>query len=417
MFEQIQELSLGAVARLLAFFYELPVVGGSYGGAIMLLTLTVMVLLMPLTLKATRSTIKMTQMQPKMRQLQKKYKDDKQALNAEMMALYQAEGVNPVGGCLPMLAQLPVFLILFNVLRGLTRRISEKPYFQVADQAHELAGRPTTVSRNFDPAYLDHGSKLYTDLTQTDTMDFGPFDLGLSAWDVVQSNFVTAIAYLILIAFVVGTSYYQQRQISARRGDTANDEMTQQQRTQQQLLKVLPLMSGAWSFVFPTGLVLYWATSNTFRIGQQAYITRSLYTGDGLGAQMIRQQEEERTKAKDKDGSDDDDDDGSAKKPSSSGGRSGAKSGSKKAPASNGSKAGADKSGAAASNGDGHDDDVEPIAVGSARDREERWAQRRAQRAKIKQRRSDSSSSGTASSRVTPKGTKPSGSKKSKRKR
>jgi YidC/Oxa1 family membrane protein insertase len=376
-----------------------------------------MVLLMPLTLKATRSTIKMTQMQPKMRQLQKKYKDDKQALNAEMMALYQAEGVNPVGGCLPMLAQLPVFLILFNVLRGLTRRISEKPYFQVADQAHELAGRPTTVSRNFDPAYLDHGSKLYTDLTQTDTMDFGPFDLGLSAWDVVQSNFVTAIAYLILIAFVVGTSYYQQRQISARRGDTANDEMTQQQRTQQQLLKVLPLMSGAWSFVFPTGLVLYWATSNTFRIGQQAYITRSLYTGDGLGAQMIRQQEEERTKAKDKDGSDDDDDDGSAKKPSSSGGRSGAKSGSKKAPASNGSKAGADKSGAAASNGDGHDDDVEPIAVGSARDREERWAQRRAQRAKIKQRRSDSSSSGTASSRVTPKGTKPSGSKKSKRKR
>ncbi len=420
MFQQLQELSLGAVARLLAFFYELPVVGGSYGGAIMLLTLTVMVLLMPLTLKATRSTIKMTQMQPKMRQLQKKYKNDKQALNAEMMALYQAEGVNPVGGCLPMLAQLPVFLILFNVLRGLTRRISEKPYFHLADKAHELAGRPTTVSKNFDPAYLDHGSKLYTDLTNTDTMDFGPFDLGLSTWDVFQANFVHAIPYLILIAFVVGTSYYQQRQISARRGDTANDEMTQQQRTQQQLLKVLPLMSGAWSFVFPTGLVLYWATSNTFRIGQQAYITRSLYTGDGLGAQMIRQQQEGKTK--DKDGSDDDDDAAPAKKSSSSGDGSGAKSGSRKSPASNGSKTGAGKSdtagsGATASNGDGHDDDIEPVAVGSARDREERWAQRRAQRAKIKQRRSDSSSSGTASSRVTPKGTKPSGSKKSKRKR
>ncbi len=420
MFEQIQDLSLGAIARLLAFFYELPVVGGSYGGAIMLLTLAVMVLLMPLTLKATRSTIKMTQMQPKMRQLQKKYKDDKQALNAEMMALYQAEGVNPVGGCLPMLAQLPVFLILFNVLRGLTRRISEKPYFQVANEAHELAGRPTTVSRNFDPAYLDQSTKLYTDLTQTDTMDFGPFDLGLSTWDVVQSDFVQAIPYLILIAFVVGSSYYQQRQISARRGDTANDEMTQQQRTQQQLLKVLPLMSGAWSFVFPTGLVLYWATSNTFRIGQQAYITRSLYTGEGLGAQMIRQQQEEKTK--DKDGSDGDDDAAPAKKSSSSGGRSGAKSGSRKPAASNGSKAGGGKSGAVgsgatASNGDRHDDDIEPITVGSARDREERWAQRRAQRAKIKQRRSDSSSSGPTSSRVTPKGTKPSGSKKSKRKR
>lgn len=434
MFEQIQELSLGAIARLLAFFYELPVVGGSYGGAIMMLTLTVMVALMPLTLKATRSTIKMTQMQPKMRQLQKKYKDDKQALNAEMMALYQAEGVNPVGGCLPMLAQLPVFLILFNVLRGLTRRTSDKAFFQVADHAHELAGRPTAVSDNFDPAYLDHSTQLYTDLTQTDTMDFGPFDLGLSTWDVVQDNIVRAIPYLILIAFVVGSSYYQQKQISARRSNAPNDEMTQQQRTQQQLLKILPLMSGAWSFVFPTGLVLYWATSNLFRIGQQAYITRSLYTGEGPGAQMLRQQEEGKQdgtadETADSEDQDEDDEEGdravSSKKSKSPAGRSGTKAGSRQGSKkrSNGSKAGAGKSGADAgadapgANGDGHSDGAEPIAVGSVREREERWAQRRAQRARVKQRRSSSPSSGPASSRVTPKGTKPSSTKKNKRKR
>ena len=153
MFENLRDISLGSIARLLSVFYELPVVGGSFGIAIILLTLTVMVVLMPLTLKATKSTIKMTQLQPKLRELQKKHKDDKQQLNTEMMALYQAEGVNPVGGCLPMLAQLPVFLVLFNVLRGLARRVSDKPFFSVADHARELTGRATEVDpQTFDPA-------------------------------------------------------------------------------------------------------------------------------------------------------------------------------------------------------------------------------------------------------------------------
>ncbi|MDH4279500.1 MAG: YidC/Oxa1 family membrane protein insertase, partial [Acidimicrobiia bacterium] len=65
MFENLRDISLGSIARLLSVFYELPVVGGSFGIAIILLTLTVMVVLMPLTLKATKSTIKMTQLQPK----------------------------------------------------------------------------------------------------------------------------------------------------------------------------------------------------------------------------------------------------------------------------------------------------------------------------------------------------------------
>ena len=71
MFDQIRDVSLEAVSALLAFFYQLPVVGNSYGVAIILLTLAVMVILMPLTLKATRSTIKMTQLQPELKRLQK----------------------------------------------------------------------------------------------------------------------------------------------------------------------------------------------------------------------------------------------------------------------------------------------------------------------------------------------------------
>ncbi|MDH3294777.1 MAG: YidC/Oxa1 family membrane protein insertase [Acidimicrobiia bacterium] len=437
MFDQLIDLSVGSIARLLAFFYDLPAVGGSFGVAIILLTLTVMVVLMPLTLRATRSTIKMTQLQPKLRELQKKHKDDKQTLNQEMMALYQAEGVNPVGGCLPMLAQLPVFLILFNVLRGLARHVDDRPYFQVASKAHELSGLTPVSGDGFAPAYLNPSTKMYEDLTDGRTsMDFGPFDLGASASDIFSQSFVSAFPYLVLIAVVVASSYYQQRQISARRGD-ANEQMTQQQRTQQQLLKILPLMSGAWSFVFPTGLVLYWATSNLFRIGQQAYITRSLYSGDAPGAQMLRDQaarEDAESKEKlgrdSEDGDDDDSDRGSKSANGSAGGAA------KKAKARNASSNGSSRSDGRGRDG-GKEEDKEEVSVGAdtigdsvvadgaaVSAREKRWAERRAQKAKIQARRAAASGAsgsgsggGAASSRITPKGTKPTSSKKNKRKR
>ncbi len=272
MFTNIADFFLEGVAGALAIFYSLPVVGGNYGLAIIMLTLVIMVLLMPLTLKATRSTIKMAQMQPKLKALQKKYKDDRMTMNAEVMALYKEHNISPVGGCLPIIAQMPVFLILFNVLRGITRRVEDLPFYGISDQAWNSAGGAYS-GKTFAPNYLDPSTDLYQDLSQDVSMDFGPLDLGEQAWDVLQSDFVGALPYILLILFVVGSSYYQQRQVQARRSD--NIAINPQQ---QMLMRVLPLLSGIWGFIFPAGLVLYWATSNGFRVGQQAYITRSIYS-------------------------------------------------------------------------------------------------------------------------------------------
>src|SRR5437763_12427687 len=127
-------------ANLLAFFYE---IWPSYGGAIAMMTLAVMVVLTPLTLKGTRSMMVLQALQPEMKKIQAQYKDDRQKLNEELLKFYKENNINPLGGCLPLLIQLPVFIILYNVLRGLTRL-----------DAHST----------FDPKYLDHGSKLYNSL-------------------------------------------------------------------------------------------------------------------------------------------------------------------------------------------------------------------------------------------------------------
>ena len=379
------------IAQVLAWFYQLPVVGGSYGIAIILLTLTVMVLLMPLTLKATRSTIKMQQLQPEMKRVQKDYKDDREEMNKQLMALYSEHGINPVGGCIPMLAQLPVFLVLFRVLQGLTRRVSERPYF---NSANALREGPAIDSQSFDPRYVATDSELYQDLSKTDEMTFGPFDLAAQAGDLVQSNFLKAIPYLILIAFVVGSSYYQQRQVSARRGpDNSNSPMNQQQ---QILLRVLPLMTGIWSFFFPAGLVVYWATSNLFRIGQQSYITRQIYEREGATEKLAEARKkaelEEKKKGKGKKGADADSKNGSSKD-STQGSKSGAKNKNAK---KNGSQ------------NETTDPDRE---LTKAEKNNEAW---KAQRAKAAKKKRSSPASGT-SSRVTPKGTAPNRSKKKKK--
>src|SRR4029079_18485064 len=119
-----------------AWFYDLV---PDYGVAIVLLTLTVMLLLMPLTLKGTRSMLALQRLQPEMKKLQQKHKDDKQALNEAMMAFYKEHKINPLGGCLPMIMQTPVFIVLYRIIRGLT---------------HTSEGELT-------PQYIAHTSRLY----------------------------------------------------------------------------------------------------------------------------------------------------------------------------------------------------------------------------------------------------------------
>ena len=90
---------------------------GDYGVAIILLTVVIRVAMLPLTIKQTRSMHDMQRIQPKLTEVQEKYKNDKEKMQEEMMKLYKEHQVNPLGGCLPMIVQLPVMIALFQMLR------------------------------------------------------------------------------------------------------------------------------------------------------------------------------------------------------------------------------------------------------------------------------------------------------------
>jgi YidC/Oxa1 family membrane protein insertase len=268
-------------ASILSFFYELV---PSYAFAITMLTLLVMVIVTPLTLKGTRSMMVMQQLQPEIRRIQQQYKDDRQRLNEELLKFYKENNLNPLGGCLPLLVQMPVFLVLYQVLRGLTRREASLG-FDVGWVTGQLGiGRaptaPPAIERPFDPAFIHADTEMYQALHGSTTM-IGPFGMNLaeSASAALSAGILHALPYLLLIVVVGVTGVVQQRQIQGR---STNTQMNPQQ---QMIMRIMPVFLPVISFSLPSGLVLYFAVSNLYRIGQQAFISRSIY---GLSRAEIR---------------------------------------------------------------------------------------------------------------------------------
>ena len=252
MFDGLYEI----IAKVLAVFYDLI---PNYAVAIGLLTLVVMVVTTPFTLKGTRSMIQMQRLQPEMRRLQVQHKDDRQKLNEELMAFYKANDLNPLGGCLPLLLQAPIFFFLYRVIHGLTNAGSD--------------GR-------FEPRHLNETSRLFRDLDGAKQMVAFGVDLAESASKSLGQGFVHGMPHVVLVAIVAVSSYYQQKQIQGRNPDA---EVPAQQKM---LMRLMPAMFVMVAFVAPSALVVYFVVSNLYRIGMQAYITRTLYHGeDSLGAQ------------------------------------------------------------------------------------------------------------------------------------
>lgn len=269
------------IARLLAWLFDL---WPSFGGSIILLTMVVMIITTPLTLKGTRSMIQMQRLQPELKAIQEKHRNDRVKMNEEVMAFYQANSINPLGGCFPMLVQFPVFIVLYQVLRGLTRRNSDVGQ-QLGWSAARLFTDQTSTAvvaepERFNPAYLDHTTSLWQELASTNEMPFLGVDLARSARDVLGDSFVTALPYLIMIVIVGVTTYLNQRQIQGRSTAQANPQ-------QQLLLKVMPFFLPVISFSLQASLVVYFLVSNVYRYAQQAYITRALYGADGDGPPVV----------------------------------------------------------------------------------------------------------------------------------
>jgi len=275
-------------ASLLAWFYGLT---NSYGVAIALIALVVMALITPLTLKSTKGMLEMQRLAPEMRRLQSEHRNDRQKLNEEMMKLYQEHKVNPMASCLPLLAQMPVFIIMFRVLHGLTYTPTEGSR-TIARAVLAAGGDNTAVG--FLPRYLSTDSEMFQALAHgTEMKSFG-IDLSITPIVAMSDGFGKGMIYIGMVIALGALYFAQQRMVAARAALSPTMSVTQQK-----IMQYLPVVFALFQLFFLTGLIIYYMAQAVLRIGQQLYITRKFYGHDeSLGRQAQRASERARELAK-----------------------------------------------------------------------------------------------------------------------
>lgn len=226
----------------LIFFFN---VVHNYGVAIILLTIFIRVILLPLTLKQTKSMHEMQKLQPKLKALQEKYKDNKEKLQEEMMKFYSEHKVNPFGGCLPLILQLPVFFALFEMLRRPNEYLP-KVYQAGFAKAVFLGVKLVEAPRSYIPKSWRLGAG---------TGAVGP---------LLQQG----IPYFILVILMVITTYLPSKMMGGE--------------AQQEKMMLFMSIFMAWiALQFPAGVLIYWVTTNLLTMVQQYFQTRALETQGG----------------------------------------------------------------------------------------------------------------------------------------
>ena len=311
---------LNALGWVLAWIYDIV---PNYGIAIVLLTLAIRLLLLPLGIKQIKSMQHMQALQPKLKELQKKYKNNRQKQQEEQMKLYKEAGVNPLGGCLPMLLTLPFLFAMYAVIRPPTLTPSQDPQhsgaFVVANNhlpQDSALFQNVLTHQNTDFLFMNLQCNLVGAGTQVEIKYKDPADgqvkqlpgpgnaadptpapiLGKDGTalpftaqtrgtlDCGNQRFPDMIPYILLLGIMVGSTFFQTWQM--QRASPKDSQSSQQQA----ITRVMPLMFAFFGLQFPAGLVLYWTVSNGLQVAQQTYLLRAGHIGpEALERRMAEQ--------------------------------------------------------------------------------------------------------------------------------
>ncbi len=294
----------------------------NYALAIIILTVLIRLVLLPFGFKQIKSMQHMQALQPELKQLQKKYKGNKQKLQEEQMKLYREAGVNPLGGCLPLLLTLPFLFAMYAVIRPPLLSANVDATGQVATYQvvnnhlpqDSLLFHNVLTHQNLNMAGVNLQCSLATSGTQAELRDTQkqPIQSGLpilgndgrpipdaassSTLDCGTKKFPDAIPYILLLALMLASAIFMQRQMTKANPQAA------QAGPQAALMKYMPLIYVVWGWAFPAGLILYWTTANGIQIAQQTVMLRAGHIGpealERAKAEQRRRQEEGGPKKK-----------------------------------------------------------------------------------------------------------------------
>ena len=252
MFKVLITMPLGYI---LGFIYQFV---QNYGWALLLFTIVVKIILLPLGLKQQKSMTKMQLMQPKINEIQKKYENDKTKQSEETMKLYKEYNISPMGGCLPMLIQLP---ILFGLYRVIYQPLTYMLHFE-SEKVTSLLEKYTDVIGN---------GKQMAEIIVAKAENLVNFDLSRFDWLLIIPVLAGATTFLTskITSWVNGNDKKEEKETKTQRVLSPDQKQaTSSESTMKTMTYLMPLMTTWFAFSFPAALGLYWAVGNVISIGQ-----------------------------------------------------------------------------------------------------------------------------------------------------
>lgn len=262
---------------------------GSYGLAIIVFTIFVRILLFPLNLKQQKSTLRTQELQPEIDELKRRYGDDKNKFNEEQMKLYQKYNINPMGGCLPMLIQLPLILAIFRIVSNPLTHISNLST-DIITKLREVVGASLNITKltgiseitinNHFMNTAEDFSKVADIVKKTDFINMKflkIFDLGLNP-TIGKGLFGDPLVYLPLLLIpilsLVTTYFLQKMTTNPTKKDKGKENKEKAPPNPlESMTKIMPFMTLFFTFMVPAGVGLYWIIGNILGIGQN-YVTK-----------------------------------------------------------------------------------------------------------------------------------------------
>lgn len=249
----------------------------NYGFTIILFTLAIKLVLLPLNIKQQKSMKKMQSLQPRLAKIQEKYANDKEKQSQETMKLYQEMGVNPMGGCLPMLIQLPILFALYNIIRkpmSYIMMLGQEQILKINEIITGKAGEFATLNQIELATKLEASIDKLTGLVnKADIINFNFFGLDLSV--TPSFGYISQhIEYILIPLLAGGTTYLVSVLSTKMSGNTAaNNDAANSMKT---MNTIFPFMTAWFAISLPAGLGLYWTISNLFQIAQMYLLNKML---------------------------------------------------------------------------------------------------------------------------------------------
>lgn len=249
--------------------YGIDYVVQNYGLSLILFVIFTKIILFPLAVKQQKSTAKMSVMSKKQQELQKKYKNNKQKQQEELMKLYEQEGVNPMGGCLPMLIQMILLFgiidVIYKPLMHIVRISSDK-----ITAATKLLEKATSISEIEIIKEIQSGSTVFNSVFTSEEIlkikDFNMSFLGINLGDTPTWTSILVIIPILagITAFI---SSYLSMKIQEKNGQAVQGSM-------KTMLLVMPLFSVFIGFTMPAGAGFYWTISNVLALAQTVIVQK-----------------------------------------------------------------------------------------------------------------------------------------------